>query len=272
MVRGRTKRSRLSGLCFFLATLSVAGFAGCSSDITIPVPSSDEPFLYLVLGDPPLNPAGQPDTVLYALLATTGTPIDSRPRAATRFEMRESVSGARYDWRPTTPIHSLQYGDEDLGRFMNVANYVLPWTSGPSGLGTMDLAFGETYTLDIETEGVRVQGSTTLPARFGIAISTVNGERIASWPHVTGAAGYFVRVWQPGGIIGVRSTGGATVDTLFPIPAMFESGDSLSVEAWDANFVAAREDQAAGKRRGRSGIDRGYGVFAAVTRSTRVLP
>jgi hypothetical protein len=273
VVSGSMRNMQRSRLRFWLLRLSFVPLVGCNSDIMIPVPSSDEPLLYLVLGDPPMNPSsGQPDTLLYALLATTGTPIDSRPRSATRFDMRESISGASYDWRPIVPLHSLQYGEEDLGSIAGIANYALPWSSGPSGRGTVDLIYGATYTLDIETEGIKIHGFTTLPARFDITVSTTNGERIASWPHVMGAAGYFVSVRQPGGIIGTLSVGRATVDTLFAIPAEFGSGDSVTVDARDANYVAAREDQAAGTRRGRVGIDRGFGVFAAVTRSTTVLP
>lgn len=275
MVRSSEGRARFGARIFRCGALCFVAIAGCNSDITIPLPTSDEPLLYLVLGDPPINQSlGTPDTLLYALLATTGTPIDSRPRTATRFEMRESSSGALYDWRPTEPPDSLGFGYDNMGSIAPVANYVLPWSSGPSGLGTVDLAYGATYTLDIETEGIPIHGSTTLPARFDISIGTVNGERIASWPHVNGAARYFVSVREPGGIFGIgfRSVGRETVDTLFAIPTEFVSGDSVIVFAWDANYVAAREDQAAGKRLGRVGIDRGFGVFAAVTRSTTVLP
>jgi hypothetical protein len=248
---------------------------GCSSDLVVPVPSSNDPLLYLVLGDPAITPSGQPDTVLYALLATTGTPIESPPRSAIRFEIREAGSGAIYDWRPKQPVHSLGFGDEELGRISEVANYFLPWSSSAAGRGASDQIYGATYTLDIDTEGVHIHGSTTLPERFAITIETVGDERRIIWPRVKGAAGYLVLVRQPaepGQFFGLRTFGGTTVDTTVAVPTQFMSGDSVIVEARDANYITAIQDQNAGTRRGRVGIDAGYGVFAAVTRAKTVLP
>jgi hypothetical protein len=226
--------------------------------------------LYLVLSNATHVTDGMADTVLFAILATAGPPIDSRPRTATRFEMREGSSGALYDWQSLEPVRTLQYGDEENGSLLGVANFVLPYTSGQSGRGFADLVYGVTYTLDIETEGVQIHGETTLPARFGITITTINGARTVSWPHVQGAAGYFVAIWKPESFLG--RFGKTTTDTSLAIPAQYVAGDSLAVEARDVNYIVAQQDQASAVRRGRVGIDRGYGVFAAATRSTSVIP
>jgi hypothetical protein len=226
--------------------------------------------LYIVLSGLRTAPGGAAvDTILYGLLATTGTPLSSPARSATSFEMREASSGALYNWTPVTPQHELSY-PFDGAQVADLANFVLRRGASGARRGVDQLVYGATYLLDIETEGVPIHGSVTLPALFDLTFSETAGSRVVAWPHVRGAVEYSVSVWH--GAEFFLSAGGVTTDTSFAIPSRFVTGDTVFVTARDANYRAARSDQIAEAKSGRVGIDRGYGVFAAYTSTRSVLP
>ncbi|HYW08515.1 MAG TPA: hypothetical protein VE913_16265, partial [Longimicrobium sp.] len=148
--------------------------------------SSDEPLLYVVLNQ--RTPVVRTDPQR-AFLLTAGSAVASSYRVATRFEMRRRSDGRAFAWRSTgrTGVAPGDYA----GAALHEGNYFLPDVGGAEGLGALDLRPGETYDLEIETEGVPVRGSVTVPASFSLTFGGVDG-RTVSWPRVRGAGGYTV--------------------------------------------------------------------------------
>ncbi|HEY8469722.1 MAG TPA: hypothetical protein VIL18_08770 [Longimicrobiales bacterium] len=234
----------------------VALTVGCRAD-DIVVPESDEPFLFLVLNWRTLSNYDLETFSQHALLITAGSPDESpRYRSAQRFEMRRASDGALFDWRAHTRLYPEASGSIDFIE-LNWANYYLPQESSGNGLAYRDLEPGETYELEIETEGVVLRGRATIPESFTVSILVQDGRRIAVWPRVRGAGGY---------IVGVE--GELQPDTTYVIPADVPAGALLQVRALDENLYRYLADD----RVGRSGIDRGYGVFGAVVFAETTVP
>jgi hypothetical protein len=141
-----------------------------------------------------------------------------------------------------------------------MANYYLPEESSGNGLAYRDLEPGETYELEIETEGVVLRGRATIPESLAVSVLVQGSHRIAVWPRVRGAGGYIV-VADP-------YPGELQADTTYVIPADVPAGALLQVRALDENLYRYLADE----RVGRSGIDRGYGVFGAVVFADALVP
>lgn len=237
----------------------VALTAGCRAD-DIVVPESDEPFLFLVLNWRTLSNYDLETFSQHALLVTAGSPGElPRYRSAQRFEMRRASDGALFDWRAHTRLYPEAGGSIDFIE-LNWANYYLPETSSGNGLAYEDLEPGETYELEIETEGVVLRGRATIPESFTVSVVVQGGHRIAVRPRVRGAGGY---------IVGVDTHGDEPqADTTYLIPANVPAGARLEVRAVDENLYRYLSDD----RVGRSGIDHGYGVFGAVVIAGATVP
>lgn len=142
-------------------------------------------------------------------------------------------------------------------RFTNASTYQHKDTGGPSPAATGRFRF--TFSTPVPAESGRdrlgelLLGVGKAVARRGTSRSARND------------AAELADCWS----VNFSQT---TTDTIVAIPSNFVTGDSVTVAAMDANYVAAQQDQAAGKNRGRAGIDRGFGVFAAITRSKTVIP
>lgn len=230
--------------------------AGCGTDDVI-APESDEPFLFLVLNWRTLSNYDLETFSQHALLVTAGSPSEHpRYRSAQRFEMRRASDGAPFDWRAHTGLDPEAAGSIDFIE-LNWANYYLPEESSGNGLAYGDLEPGETYELEIETEGVTLRGRATMPESFTVSVLVQDGRRIAVWPRVRGAGGY---------IVGVE--GELQADTSYVIPADVPAAARLEVRAVDENLYRYLADE----RVGRSGIDRGYGVFGAVVFASVTVP
>lgn len=243
---------RLVTLALGLVTLPLAlAIASCAGDeITIPV--TDEPFLYLVLGetttvfyDPTEIQRGQ-----HALLLTSGSAVETaRFRFADVFRMHREGGDSAFAWAQN------QVPYPDVGSFPHVAddewNYYLPDDGSPLGAG--DLRAGDTYELYIETEGDVVRGRVTIPGSFELTVDSEGGRRVAIWPNVPGAAGYRVHI----GADRVRFQ----TDTVFVLGTNEADLVSVVVDALDPNaWGYATDPQAA-----RAGIDGGFGLFGAIT-------
>src|SRR5690606_18014442 len=108
-------------------------------------------------------------------------PIESpRYRSAERFEMWRASDGAAFDWR-VYPNLVDEPGTSDAVDLM-MANWYLPEESSGDGLAYRDLEPGETYELEIETEGVVLRGRATMPESFTVTVLVRDGHRIAVWP------------------------------------------------------------------------------------------
>jgi hypothetical protein len=224
--------------------------AACDTGRVV-APENDEPFLYLVLNHRSLSDyGGFSQFVQHGLLLTTGSVLESpRYRSAQRFEMRR-LGEERFDWRMYENLITEPGTLTSLSLLF--ANYHLPDSATAAGLGTSDLAPGETYTLAIESEGELIRGATMIPDTFTVRIVRAReGDQFAVWPAVRGAGGYRV--------ISEVEPSRLQRDTVFPLPS--GGGANVQVEALDANLYGYLADQDIS----RAGIDNGFGVFGAVT-------
>lgn len=230
---------------------AMALILGSCGPSELTVPTSDEPFLHLVIA-PDLRFSWGPDAEQgqYAVLLTTGSPLAADCRTAERFEMRRAHDGAPFAWQGYGNCIQVRAG-EGVGAWNN-ANYYLPESAPGDSLGASDLEPGEWYEIEIETQGRLIRGRTIIPAGFSLTVEVRDGRRYLTWPRVTGAAGYKVTFIDRDG-----SENWIQTDTLHAIPA---GARQAYVTAYDANlFEYARDDQS-----GRAGIDAGFGVFGAM--------
>ena len=216
---------------------------GCSGD-PIAVPPSSEPFVYLVLNETTVSDLTR-ERGQYALLATTGAPAGPMTyRSAERFTLRRAADGRMFGF-VEHDVHG-QIIEPQIER----GNYRLSCTGDCSE----EIVTGGTYTLDLRTGGVEINGETTVPAEFTFTAVEEDGRRAVAWEPVPDAAAYIVTAWpEPGEII---------LDTLFHLPPETPSLDEVSVTAIDSNLYAYLVDEG----RARAGITAGYGVFGAATR------
>lgn len=122
-----------------------------------------------------------------------------------------------------------------------------------AGLGADHLVPGESYTLQLDTDGRAVRGATTIPDPIAGWI-TGRGDLLVRGS-VAGAAGY--RVIIDGETLFVS-------DSVVPLSARQQQATRIIVDALDPNawsyHTATRVDA--------SGLLGAFGVFGAVTRDT----
>lgn len=242
---GRRTHPRLPGRALLAAVLVLAACDGTPNEPEPP----DGPFLYLVLGERSIDVGGTASSpAQHAVLLTLapGEPIVYR--TASRFAM-ENWRGSRFGWMALDRTGSVT---REPGPDTMAASWVLPddpW----AGLGAAALVPGQTYTLELDTEGEALAGATTIPAAIDARLTAGGGELI--WASVPGAAGY--RVTVDGEAILVT-------DSLFHLSADQQQAASIVVDALDPNAWAYHTDP----RAARPGLNRGYGVFGAMTRDT----
>jgi hypothetical protein len=229
------------------SALLLLAIAGCEAAGNVIVPS-DEPFLYVAL-TPSTEVRRFPG--IYGVLATTGTPISAPYRAAQRFDLLRASDGARFGWE-----HRGQTGTfgEYSGGMLWDGNYFLGDTVEAGYLSAQDIRAGEEYDILVETDGVTVRGSATVPAAFALAFEVRNGARTLFWPPVPGAGGYVVEIH------GVDVPHHQTATSLV-LPDRAPEAFRATVHALDPSLYRYIADESAR----RAGIDRGYGVFGAYT-------
>lgn len=231
-----------------MATPLVAGCGG--HELTFP--ERDEPFLYLVLR--PNLPEGIFGTRAYAALLTIPSPTEGSWRSAERFEMRRSADHRSFVWRERQVIGPPAITNTNAN--LLEGNFVMDERRSAEGLGSDSLQLGTRYDLLIETEGVTVRGSATIPAPFTAdVVEDESGRLVVVWPSVRGAAGYLVdRELQR--------------DTTYAVPPATASGEVLLIRALDANLYAYMVDGESD----RAGIDNGFGVFGAMVGAVVTIP
>lgn len=161
-----------------LAVLGVALLSGCEGS-TLPIAQSDSPMVLVVLSLRP--PDSQPEA-LTAVVARTSAPFDYSLRPADRFDMRRSSDARSFIWRP---VESQQL----FFPFVS-GNYALDDSSSSLGLGRADMRPGDRYELTIETQGVLVVGTVTLPDRPTPRLLRGQARDTIVWSPVQGAAAY----------------------------------------------------------------------------------
>lgn len=221
----------------------------CDGD-PVRVPDEEAPFVYMVLGHRTVSqlrhdePAGQ-----QGLLMTLPAPTEpALLRRAQRIEMRRARDGAPFAWDTLHFTHA-DWGYP--GNRLRISNLHLPDTTRDGRLGAEELVAGETYTLLLETEGVTIRGSVTMPAQIEARL-TADGA--LAWTHVPGAAGYRV-------LAGTLME--LTTDTLFRLTDSELDPNRARVQALERNAWDYFSDDGLD----RAGIGTGFGVFGALTES-----
>lgn len=240
---------------FYAALILFGGMSACTDDPLTPAPS-DVPFLYLLIAPTPLPRAGEApaDSTIYALLLTTGTPLQTSPRTAEQFRMTRTRDGAAFAWSAST-IDSL-FANYRVASFFNGGNYALAERGSAQGAGRSDLRALDTLVLRVTTQGRELQGTTVIPARPALALAREGAQWVVRWPRAAGAAAYHIT----GYLTGFPEITTDTFYVLFPrdgIPGTPQP--ELRVTALDTNVYRYLVDSS----RVRAGIQGGYGLFGA---------
>jgi len=241
---GRAVRLGTMGLLACLATM----LPGCSSD-EITFPENRRPLLYLVLNE--VAPAGGGDVVQPALLlrqirADSAVFVDGA-----EFRMTRISDGAEFHWRNDRLFGSGPF--EDLGSPEPAeGNYLMADSTTDRGLGREALEPGGRYRLRITAGDDQLTGTVTIPDTFSVTVRQREGDPVAVWPRVDGAAGYSVsgRSGSPGSAV-------LQTDTTAPLdPAV----DTFTVRALEPQSFRFLSDPNAE----RAGIEGGLGLFGAI--------
>lgn len=230
-----------------LGTLAFGLVVGAACDSAPVLPENRRPFLYLVL-----NHTAEIDqeTVQPAFLLTMIHADSFVYRGAESFEIRRVSDGTRFDWT------SVRVSEPDPfewpGPAMEAANWILADSRTGDGGGRPSFEPGATYELIVETEGRMIRGRATVPDRFSISVLERDSARVAVWPSVDGAAGYFVDAFGDS-IRGHRPQNDTTV-------RLTPADTAVSVQAVGPHaFRYSTEREAR-----RAGIEGALGVFGAI--------
>ena len=241
-----------------LAAAAGALLLGACSGDPVLVPDQEAPFLYMVLGHRTFSNVndqryGEP-AAQHGLLMTLPAPTEfALLRRAQRVEMRRARDGAPFGWDTLHFTHAERGGP---GTNLRISNLYLPDSTVDATLGAADLEAGEVYDLVVETEGVTIRGTVTMPGQIEARLEP---DGVLTWNEVDGAVGYRVLV---------SSLMELTTDTVFRLTRSelgqpwtdnpYARVQALERNAWD--YFSDPE-------LGRSGIDAGFGVFGALTES-----
>jgi hypothetical protein len=251
--RTRTLVTRWTvGMALVLATLH-----GCSSSDSLMPPVNEEPFLFLLVAPTPATRGGVvEDSTVYALLLTTGTPLQSTPRTAERFTMTRSRDAAAFAWGASS-VDPRDFFPSYRGVSMHRGgNYALAERAAAPMAGRTDLRALDTLTLGITTLGREIRGTTVIPAAPVMSLGRDGTRDVVHWPRSAGAAGYQ--------ITGYGTFPFITADTLFVLFELeVEPGApplALHVTALDTNAYRYLSDSTVS----RAGLTGAYGVFGAI--------
>lgn len=258
MVTGRAHR-RLDQIRVLASGILAALLTACGSDGAL-VPSSDAPFLYVVVSPGPAS--ARAEGPLRAMLLTTGTPLSSPFRDAQLFELYRLPDSARYSW---TKNPDTAPGDPVGFRGISLAfgNYVLAEQSGNGTLGRRDLVSGASYSLRVVTGGRTIHGQAVLPMAPNPRIVLRDGRRMVVWSAAAGAAAYLFDANTESG--GPRMTTDTVFELRYDRGAAIPPGPELWLTAVDANLFRYVTDTGTVS----AGLTGAFGVFGA-TATTRI--
>jgi hypothetical protein len=231
------------------------------------VPTSQLPYIYVLLSSEPLAVAvPSSDSSLVAFLLTAGSPTKSPFRHASRFELRAASANKPFKWverAQTAPTESVGY----RGVPADSANYFLPNDSIADGLGRKQLHELLTYTLVIESDGVAVTGTTTIPAKPLPRLFVLNEKIVVNWARAPGALSYYVESDTE------DAPGFISTDTSYALrysrqPSTIPTNPEFRIIALDANATHFFIDGTTP----RSGIDNGFGLYGSATSARLALP
>ncbi len=250
MVGVRLSRLRVSqGATLALGILSAFTLlSSCDAAKTLN-PRTEEPILLLVLSDSASNPL-QPQ--LTALLANSGRPSRLEYRLAQTFRMTRERDGAEFAWR-TSPPPPRPGG----AFFPSTGNYVLDERSSAAGLGREALRVGETYALEVVSEGRRIIGSARIPMNPTLKLESDGVVHRVVWQRIPGVERFLV--FGPGLDAFVPIT-----DTFVVLPRQPGTTSTVLVFALDSSYGQYLRDSTVFS----AGLQGAYGVFGAVSASS----
>jgi hypothetical protein len=258
MVTGARRRRSLHrfGVTLVCAGLGAAA-AACSRELT--PPRSDDPLLYMILSHDGQPGSAGADSSVTGLLASTAGPLSARYRTASRLTMTRLSDGAPFAWQqldragPVTPFPGLSIFLPEDG------NLALVESASAQGLGRRDLADGESYAVDLDTEGQHITGRVTIPGQPTISTTAQPEGVLVAWRDARFAALYWVHY-----INGERSDT-LTTDSSLLVRHASATGASvalrLRVIALDSNVAAFASDTTLS----RAGLTGAYGVLGATS-------
>lgn len=220
--------------------LGLLSALGCSSDRGLVV-RTNEPMLYVSLSRHGMGPQ---DTIVAAVLGTTGVPTRFEYRDAEQFEMRRLSDGRRFAWVKQDLDSTAR------SRYLPAhPNFVLASAATPLGLGREDLSPGERYELQIVSKGRTIDGWTTIPGVPEPIVREQDGAIVVAWPPVTAAAAYIVY-------------GKISQDTFYVLGRPGESiPEAIAVTAIDTNYFRFASDPAVTA----AGLSGAFGLVASHT-------
>lgn len=163
-------------------------FTACDPGAPL-IAASEEPLVITVLA---LDNAAA-GTEQSAVVLSAGTPLQPVYRRIDSFDMRRQRDGARFGWQPIQRS-GLPPASFHVLALEESKNVVLPSAASGAALGAADVRAGERYTLELQTEGVTVRGSTILPSSPVPTFDSIGGRRRIVWPKAPAAAGYLISV------------------------------------------------------------------------------
>lgn len=251
-------------------TFAVAGvtlLVACS-DGSPTIPTSSEPFIYLVLSPEPLPTGGPPpaDSSILALLLTVGSPARSPFRLAERFEIRSTSDGSVFRWQGVTPS-AVETPVGYRGVSLSSANYVLKNNGSPGSSGANAIRPLASYDLLIETENRVAKGRITIPGRPNPRLVTTDSRRFVVFSPVPGAAAYYVSADTE------VFPGVFTRDTVLELryerpPMSLPVSPEFRVIAVETNLYRYLSDTTIAS----AGIEGGLGVFGGASSARIPLP
>lgn len=238
MVSARPFRRPKSAVTMAVCLVSL----GCGASVPLTV-ASNEAMVYSVLA---IDAPFQEYNGVPIVVANTGDPrLAVVLKPAERIVVRRQRDRALLNVLPFTPPPGSRVG----------YNYALAESTTVQGLGWRDLRPGETYELEVQTQGRSVTGRTTIPERpvlrvvYGTTIDTV------FWSRSSTAAAY-------------ESDYRSASDTSMLVPRVSEP-TAVYVTAVDQNYAAYAQDH----RLLRSGIIGAFGLFgSSTTASITITP
>ena len=214
--------------------------------------------LYLVLTTDSLL---APNTVLTAVLATTGIATAFEFRAASLFTLERTRDGAPFAITPHQPLPAFGGGPLVAPRD---GNYALAEFAGVNALGRSSLVAGESHRIRVVTEGRNITGVTTIPTHPSPSFTKVGDSIRVAWPKVANSPLYFVQ----GGEVGPS---GFTIDTSVVIAArstdINQTAVTICISAVDQNYGDFILES-----RTVSGLSGAYGLFGAISSTDTVIP
>ncbi|MEO7857315.1 MAG: hypothetical protein ABIU76_09960 [Gemmatimonadaceae bacterium] len=220
------------------------------------------PLVYAILARDSIVPG---DSVVSALVATAGTPTMATYRSVERFTMTRVRDAASFAWRVEPPTSERIPIAPSSAAVPVRGNVVLARISTSSGLGRDSLQAGESYSFNIQTQGITLTGTVRIPDRPQPSRILRGGQEVVVWPRTAGAGGYFI----------IAETDRAPVFAVRDTEYVLKRDRSANEVPADPRFILTAIDSnltryITDQKSRAAGVVGGYGLFGA--KSTGQIP